>query len=152
MATLQDLIVSIRNLRAELKVDARERVPVAIFIEDSEVRRLIEENRGALERLANVAETRFEGASLAKISGARHTARFDVRLVYEKKVDVAAEREKQLKELGKLDEELTRIERQLDNREFVARAPAHVVQKLRDRRGQVRTLRGKITEKLDQLK
>ena len=30
----------------------------------------------------------------AEIGGARHTARFDVRLVYEKKIDVAAECER----------------------------------------------------------
>src|SRR5579864_9376302 len=54
MAVLQDLIVSIRNLRAELKVDPpRLAVPVEIYA-PADVRKLIEQNRGAVERLATV--------------------------------------------------------------------------------------------------
>src|SRR5581483_6152924 len=54
MAVLQDLIVSIRNLRAELKVDPpRLAVPVEIHAA-ADVRKLIGQNRGAVERLATV--------------------------------------------------------------------------------------------------
>ena len=59
MAILQDLIASVRNLRAELKVETKQRVPVEIFVEDPAVRSLIEKNAGALERLANVEQVRF---------------------------------------------------------------------------------------------
>ncbi len=52
MAVLQDLIVSVRNLRAELKVEPKVKVPIEVFAHDAETRRLIEENRGAVERLA----------------------------------------------------------------------------------------------------
>jgi valyl-tRNA synthetase len=152
MGFLQDLIVSIRNLRAELEVEPKERVPVEIFVEGTGLRRLIDENCGALERLAGVQEARFVSQSLARISGARHTARFDVRLVYEKQVDMAAEREKRLKELAKINQELEHIVRQLDNQQFVAKAPAHVVEKLQARRDEANVLREKIEEKLEELK
>ena len=149
MAILQDLIVTIRNLRAELEVDPKQRVPIEVFAEEDEVQHLIQENGGALERLASVAETRLVGNSLSQVTGTRHTARFDVRLVYERRVDVAVEREKNLKELAKMDEELNRVGRQLENQGFVAKAPAHVVEKLRVRRGELSTLREKIKQKLD---
>ena len=90
MAVLQDLIVSVRNLRAELKVEPKVKVPIHVFAHEPEIRRLIEENRGAVERLGNVEQVAFVESSLAKIAGARSTARFDVHLVYEKKIDVAA--------------------------------------------------------------
>ena len=54
MAILQDLIVSVRNLRAELKVEQKVKVPIQVFADDAGIRELIEENRGAVERLANV--------------------------------------------------------------------------------------------------
>ena len=54
MAILQDMIVSVRNLRAELKVDQKQRVPVQIFVTEPEIRKLIAQNQGAVERLANV--------------------------------------------------------------------------------------------------
>jgi len=151
MALLQDLIVSVRNLRAELKVETKEKVPVEVFTEDSAVRMLIEENRNALEKLANVEQVRFAGSSLEKRSNVRHTARFDVRLIYEKKIDIAAEREKATKELERIEKELESIERQLANESFVTKAPAPVVKKLRVRKEELLVRSGKIKERLDEL-
>jgi len=88
------LIVAVRNLRAELKVEQKQRVPIQFFTEEAEIRSLFAQNRGAIERLANVEGVTFVESSLSKLSGARHTARFDVHVVYERKVDVVAERER----------------------------------------------------------
>ena len=54
MAVLQDLIVSVRNLRAELKVEPKVRVPIEVFAHEPEIRAMIEQNRGAVERLGSV--------------------------------------------------------------------------------------------------
>ena len=151
MAILQDLIVSVRNLRAELKVETKERVPVEVFAIELHIRRLLDENRNALEKLANVEQVRFAESSLEKLANVRHTTRFDVRLEYEKKIDVAAEREKATKELERIEKELENIERQLANESFVTKAPTHVVEKLRKRREELLTLRDKIRKKLDEL-
>jgi valyl-tRNA synthetase len=151
MAVLQDLIVNVRNLRAELEVEAKQRVPIEIFTEDTGVRSLIEQNRTALERLANVEEVRFVTKSLSKLQSARHTARFDVRLIYEKQIDVAAERAKLTKELEKLGKEKSDKERQLANEQFVAKAPAHVVEKIRARVEELKVLIEKIRRKLGEL-
>ena len=85
------------------------------------------------------------------MSNVRHTARFDVRLVYEQKIDVAAEREKTAKELEKIDKELASIDRQLGNEGFVTKAPGHVVEKLRTRKDELTVLREKLKKKLDEL-
>ncbi len=153
MAILQDLIVSVRNLRAELKIETKEKVPVEIFALEPEIRTLIEQNRGALEhdRQANVETIRFAESSLEKLPNVRHTARFDVRLIYEKKIDIAAEREKAIKELERFEKELENIDRQLANESFVIKAPAHVVEKLRKRKEELLTLRDKIKKKLNGL-
>jgi valyl-tRNA synthetase len=151
MAILQDLIVSVRNLRAELKVETKEKVPVEVFAPDADIRSLIEQNRGALERLANVDELRFAVSSLEKLPNVRHTARFDVRLIYEQKIDVAAEREKTKKELEKAEKELANGEWQLGNEQFIAKAPGAVVDKLRARVEELRILIVKLRKKLDEL-
>jgi len=151
MAILQELIVSVRNLRAELKVETKEKVPVDVFALEPEIRTLIDENRNALERLANVEEVRFAEKSLEKLPNVRHTARFDVRLAYEKKIDIAAEREKAIKELERIEKELENIARQLANEAFVTKAPAHVVEKLRKRRKELLALQDKINKKLDEM-
>jgi valyl-tRNA synthetase len=142
MAILQDVIVSVRNLRADLKVEPRTKVPIQIHAE-GEVRGLIERNRGAVERLAGVEQMTFVPQSLAKEGGARRTSRFDVRVLYEQKVDLAAERERLQKELAKCDREIANAERQLGNQQFLAKAPAHVVEGLRRRLEELQVLRRK---------
>jgi valyl-tRNA synthetase len=150
MAILHDLIVSVRNLRAELKVEPKLKLAVEVFA-DKEVRWLIERNRRAVERLANVESITFVESSLAKASGARSTARFDVRVIYERKIDAVAERERLSKELARLTQELGRATGQLNNDAFLAKAPAHVVEGLKRRKVEVEMLVDKIKAALDEL-
>ena len=153
MAILQDLIVSVRNLRAELKVEPKLKAPIELFAAE-EIRTLIEQNTGAIlnDRQANVEKMSFASASLAKLPNTRHTARFDVRLIYEKQVDVAAEREKLTKELERFEREKANGERQLGNGQFVAKAPAPVVEKLGSRVAELEVLIPKLKQKLSELR
>jgi valyl-tRNA synthetase len=151
MAIVQDLITAVRNLRAELKVESpKERLAIEIFA-DPEVRSLIEQNRGAVERLASVEGITFVESSLAKAAGARSTARFDIRVIYERKIDAAAERDRLNKELTKLTQELTRATGQLNNEAFLSKAPAHVVEGLKKRKSEVEMLVQKTTDALGEL-
>jgi valyl-tRNA synthetase len=130
MAVLQDLIEKVRNMRAELAVPPREKTPVQIHT-TSDIRKLIEENRGTVERLAGVEGMEFVDASLAQRAGARTTPKFEVALIYERKIDVAAERERLTKDLSKLEGQLANTQRQLGNEQFLAKAPPKVVEGLR---------------------
>jgi valyl-tRNA synthetase len=151
MAVLQDLIVSVRNLRAELKVEQKQTVPIEVFVEVPAARGLIEQNRGAVERLAGVNGISFVESSLAKLPGARHTARFDVHVVYEKEIDVAAECERLKKELERIERGITLGQRQLNNEQFLAKAPSNVVENLRKQQQEFAVLREKAQSKLKEL-
>jgi valyl-tRNA synthetase len=150
MAILQDLIASVRNIRAELKAEPKLRVPIRVFAHNG-VRRLIDENRSAIERLANVDEVSFVGEPLTQAAGSRSTARFDVAVVYEQKVDVAAERARLTKELERLERESGNAQRQLGNEQFLSKAPAAVVEGLRKRAQEVGTLLEKTRSALREL-
>jgi valyl-tRNA synthetase len=151
MAVLQDLIVSVRNLRAELKVESKVKTPIQVFVHDAEIRTLIEQNSNALERLAHVESIEFVDSSLAKLPGARHTARFDVHLVYEQKIDVEAECARLKKELEKFAKNIASADRQLNNPGFLAKAPAHIVEGLRKQKEENEALRDKSRKKSDEL-
>ena len=151
MAIVQDLIVSVRNLRAELKVEPKVKAPIQVFAHEPEIRELIEQNHGAVERLANVEGMTFVESSLAKLAGARHTARFDVHLVYERKIDVGAECERLKKELEKIEKGLGNAQRQLGNEQFLAKAPAPVVEGLRKQQEEFAELREKTRSKMKEL-
>jgi valyl-tRNA synthetase len=152
MAILQDLIVNVRNVRAELKIEQKQRVPIQLFVEDADIRKLIEQNQRAVERLANVEKIEFVKSSLAKLSGARHTARFDVHVIYERKIDVAAERQQLNKELEQIEKEIGNGQRQLSNEQFLAKAPAKVVEGIRKRAQELAVLQQKVKSKLDELR
>ena len=151
MAILQDLIVNVRNVRAELKVEPKVKVPIEVFANEPAIRAMIEQNRGAVERLANVEKITFVDGSLAKQAGTRSTARFDVHVVYERKINVAAERERLTKELEKIEREYANNQRQLGSEQFLAKAPEKIVQGLRRREQELISLGKKVKRQLDEL-
>jgi valyl-tRNA synthetase len=151
MAVLQDLIVCVRNLRAELKVEPKVKVPIEIFAPDAETRRLIEENRGSVERLASVEQVSFVETSPAKLAGARSTARFDVHVVYERKIDVVAERERLKKELEKIEKPLASSQARLNDEQFLKKAPPQVVEGLRKQVEELKVLQEKTLAKLKEI-
>jgi valyl-tRNA synthetase len=153
MAILQDLIVSVRNVRAELKVEPKVKVPVEVFAHEPEIRAMLEKNLGAvlLDRPANVEKITFAERSLEKLPGARSTSRFDVHVVYEKKIDVAAERERLRKELEKIEKQLGSAQARLGDEQFLGKAPAKVVEGLRKQVEEATILREKMLAKLKEL-
>ena len=61
-------------------------------------------------------------------------------VVYERQVDVAAERERLTKDIAKLEKGLQAAERQLGNDAFLAKAPAAVVDGLKKQQAETATL------------
>jgi len=153
IAVLQDLIVSVRNLRAELKVEPKVKVPIEVFAHEPEIRAMLEKNLGAvlLDRPANVEKIAFVESSLANLPGARSTSRFDVHAIYEKKIDVAAERERLRKELEKIEKQLASAQARLGDEQFLKKAPAQVVEGLRKQVEEATILREKILAQLKEL-
>jgi valyl-tRNA synthetase len=153
MAILQDLIVSVRNLRAELKVEPKVKVPIEVFAHEPGIRAMLEKNLGSvlLDRPANVEKVTFVESSLASLPGARSTSRFDVHAIYEKKIDIAAERERLTKELDKIEKQLASAQARLGNEQFLSKAPPHVVEGLRKQVEELTVLREKVVAKLKEL-
>jgi valyl-tRNA synthetase len=71
--------------------------------------------------------------------------------VYEKQIDVAAERERLKKELEKIEKEIANGQRQLGNEQFLAKAPAQVVEGLKKRAAEMQVLREKTSSQLAEL-
>ena len=133
VAFLQDLITEVRALRKEIGVEEKAIVPIEVRT-GSASRKIAAENRDIIERLARVSEVRFVEQITAGLS--KHsTAVFDVAVLYERPIDVAAERERLTKDIARYEKGLAAAERQLGNEAFLAKAPAHVVEGLRSRKG-----------------
>jgi len=129
MAALQEAVVSIRNIRAETKIDPKRRVPAEFYSADAGLRALAEQFRPAFERLAGVSHLALLDQPPGKDGGAlRHTLEFDVKVPVAGAVDVRAERERLQKDLDGLRRHQESLARQLESPSFRARAPRHVVE------------------------
>ncbi len=148
MANLQDLIIHIRNIRAELKVEPKVKVPIRVYAHEPRVHDLIAQNRGAVERLGSVETIDLTSHPLTDTLGARRTARFDVMVIYEKKINLAEERARLTKELEKIEKEIANGQRQLSNEQFLSKAPAQVVEGIRKRAQDLDVQREKIQSQL----
>ena len=80
-----------------------------------------------------------------------HTATFDVAVVYERTIDVAAERERLTRDIAKYEKGLAAAERQLGNEAFLKKAPPQVVEGLKKQEAETRLLLEKAREALNGL-
>jgi valyl-tRNA synthetase len=149
MEVLQQMIVTVRGLRKEMGVPEKEPAPVRVFASER-ITALAGENVGLLRRLARVSEVEFASAALSG-EGARSTADFDVAVVYERRIDVAAERERLTRDLAKYEKGLAAAEKQLGNDAFMGKAPAHIVEGLRKQAAETKILYDKTRAALDAL-
>jgi valyl-tRNA synthetase len=149
MTTLQELIVTVRGLRKEMGVPEKEAAPILLRAENR-VLTLADANADMLARLARVASVEFAGEPLTA-SSARSTPDFDVAVVYERQIDVPAERERLTKELAKLEKGLLAAERQLSNEAFTAKAPVHIVEGLKKQASETKMLYDKAQTALEAL-
>ena len=149
MSLLQSLIVEVRTLRKEIGVEEKAVTPIELRI-GTHLRPVVKENSAMVERLARVTEVRFADQITAGLS--KHsTADFDVAVVYERTVDVAAERERLTRDIAKYEKGLAAAERQLGNESFLAKAPAQVVEGLKKQESETRLLMDKARAALDVL-
>ncbi|MGA9070766.1 MAG: valine--tRNA ligase, partial [Terracidiphilus sp.] len=149
MALLQSLIVEVRGLRKEIGVEEKAVTPIELRI-GAVLKDAVLGSKSIVERLSKVSEVRFVEeitSGLAKHS----TPSFDVAVVYERTIDVPAERERLAKEIAKYEKGLISAERQLGNESFLAKAPAKVVEGLKRQEAETRLLLEKARAALDAL-
>ncbi len=141
MNTLQELVVTVRGLRKELGVPEKEPTSIQVHAVNR-IAALVDAHQDLLARLARVSGVKLVSAALSG-SNARSTTSFDVAVVYERQVDVPAERERLTKDLAKFDKGLQAAEKQLGSESFLARAPAHIVEGLKKQAAETRALKEK---------
>ncbi len=147
------IIEALRNVRGEMgipfKVALGAGTPVHVAVTDPAVHALLtsgEEKRVA--RLAGLAGlTVHLAAATPRLpqSAVKVGAGFEVRVPLAGVIDLAAETARIDKELGKVEADLTLLEKKLSNPSFVARAPAEVVAKDRARVAELLEAKLKLT-------
>ncbi len=128
--SLQEIIVALRNIRAEMKLDPKKKVPAVIFAIDQLRREAIGRSRSEIVRLAALTELEISEKPLAlQGGGIRTTSDYDVGIRYAAEtVDIAAEIARLRKEIEGLEKAIASKEKQLGNEVFCSRAPEKIIQ------------------------
>ena len=153
MEILQAVIVAARSIRSERDIHPRLSLPLHLRSDDAQVRSLLAREQLAISTLCN-AKVQVEALTGADTSSTSATSVAEgVTLVVplEGLIDPEKERERLTRQLQKLDKDRAAIEKKLGNEGFVARAPADVVQKDRERLAELGSAREQLAAALAKL-
>jgi valyl-tRNA synthetase len=132
MARLKGVVDACRNLRGEMNVSPGTRLPAYVVGDAAFIR----EAAPVLQALAKLSEVRVfddEAAWAAAAGVAPVAVAGDARLCLYMEIDVAAEKARLAKEVGRLQGELAKANGKLANEAFVAKAPPAVIEQERKR-------------------
>ena len=144
MLILQKVITALRSLRKDAGVPEKETVDARVYCTESEGSLTMgymtsESNKQLCKALARVRlEVKFQAPPTGGLI--RSETGFDVEIIYERKIDLAAERERLTKDIAKYEKGLAAAERQLGNESFLAKAPPQVVEGLKKQEAETRLL------------
>ena len=154
MNFLMDVIRAVRNLRTELNCPPGKAVKVIFCGEESELT-FLRAQQPYLKSLARVGVAEFlaignrpKGAATAVVGAT------EIYLPLDDLVNLDEERARLAKEVGKVEDELARVQKKLSNNDFLAKAKEEVVENERQKASQfeekIKTLRGSL-ERIQEL-
>ncbi len=145
---IRSLVVAARNAKAEAALQ-KEKVSARAASDDAAIRNLLNAHKQVILMLAGLEALEVDSARLE--AGVHVTSAFELQLIYEKQVDHDGERSRLAKEREKLEAALLRVKKQLENRNFVDRAPEEVVRKTEKQRGELEIQLQKVIDSLERL-
>jgi valyl-tRNA synthetase len=152
MLALQNVIRSVRNIRAEMNVAPKKPVDMLIKTASNYETRIFETNRNYIERFCNPSSLQIgteiqtpEKSVSAVISGA------DIFLPLSGLINIEDEVSRLTKELGKMNAEVDRVEKKLSNPRFVDKAPEQVVNQERGKQADYLQKRDKLQARIAEL-
>ena len=130
---LQEIIAASRNIRSEMKLDPKKKVAADFSSDDATIRSLVEQNLDSLLRLGTLSELRIATGHLDPAGAlVRSTAQFDVRIAFAEGIDRAAEAAKLKKLIAELEPDIQSKRAKLADEAFRRKAPAKVVENMKN--------------------
>jgi valyl-tRNA synthetase len=144
-----ELVTQGRNLRREANIPANKKAKFVLKPNGAVPQHDIE----VLKLLLNAETLEIDPAYTPKQgTPSVHSAMGDLFLCLEGLVDVAAETARLTKELEKIGTEIAKAEQKLNNPNFTAKAPAHVLQEHQKRLAEWQEKRDRVKAALERLK
>jgi valyl-tRNA synthetase len=142
---LKELINACRTLRGEMNLSPASRVPL-LAVGDGKTLASFSPYLKALAKLSDIEIEQDLPPAEAPVAIVG-----EFRLMLKIEIDIAAERERLTKELDRVQAEMEKAQTKLANSNFVARAPAKVVEQEKERLANFGATLGKLKEQLQKL-
>jgi len=135
MQAIIELISRVRNIRSEMNIKPGERIPIVVAAPDENLRRVFSAARDQISRLVRASDVSVTERLEAPKASARAvlTGGAELAVPLEGLIDFEQERRRLQREQEKLQAEAAKLEAQLNNPNFVLRAPVERVNEVRDR-------------------
>jgi valyl-tRNA synthetase len=149
MSDVKSLIDATRTLREDMKLPAKQAVPLIIEPQDAAEKARMQAFAPYIQSLGKLSDVTIVDAlpeSPAAVSVVGTT-----KLMLKVEIDIAAERERINKEIARLEGEIAKVNAKLGNESFVARAPAAVVAQENERLVNFSATIAKLREQLGKL-
>ena len=145
------LVSEVRALRAEMNLPAAAKLELVLSGASEATRHRLQRHEEAIRRLA-----RLERVEAAAGEPPRGSAQFvlgeaTAALPLEGLIDLAAERQRLGREVERLGQEIEKLERKLGDQNFLAKAPAEVVEENQDRLAEARDLQARLSAARERL-
>jgi valyl-tRNA synthetase len=144
MNLLMAVITSVRNLRGEMNIPPGSKVPIQCYSPHETALSSLARHARSLEILAKIDGLAFNPPGDRPQAAAKAVvADVEIYLPLAGLIDFAEEDRRLTKEMDKISKDLTTAQRKLANEDFMAKAPADVVAKEKEK---VQTLTGKMAK------
>jgi valyl-tRNA synthetase len=152
MQSVIDLISRVRNIRAELSIKPTEKVEIHAAC-NANLQQVFRENEAQILKLARANTlTLGETLNVPKASAKAVMQGAEIAVPLEGLIDFAKERERLENQINKLNVELQQLNGQLNNENFVAKAPVEKVQDLRGRVAEIENQTQTLNKTIEALK
>jgi len=153
MESIISLIRAVRNIRADVNAPLSSPIDIVVKLQDESLAPIFKENFDFVDRFVHAKSFDMgtsvnepDMAASAVISGAT------VYVPLAELIDLDAEITKLTKEAGKLEQEISRIDKKLGNQGFMAKAPEAVVAEQREKKADYEAKLSATTDRIAQLK
>ncbi len=148
---IQELVTGVRNIRGEMNIHPKKRLTALISAKEKD-QAVVNENVEYIKTLAGVETVQLgESISRPPASATAVSGPFTVYIPLAGVIDFEEEKKRLASEIGKVNDELEKVNRKLGNDEFVKKAPEDVVAKEKERMALLVSKKERVSESISRL-